>query len=461
MKKISKKLLASFSLFTIPSVAIISAKCGNDVETTERLNQQKDLKDAKRVSELEEIWKNFALSYIYKLKPSNKHDAKSWKQNFEKEFKNQQSQLFKDSYDAYKIFALDQLSKNEYYFVEKSLEWKKNDVFKSNPFDWISTKNFPGEQKPEDFIRIWMEDKTGIRKEINNMLLVKAYFGISDLKQLQTIANNIANAGKADKDKSKDQKFEYFVGGKDAKFDLNHYNLVKYAFENKYIQLWKRTFDDKTTSNDLFTKKEIKNTISNKDDFNAFFKDTAEAEKKAKDWEIITMNDEDKELQGYAGIQKDPGTYGLNWNETDNKRRVTSSGTYGAYDALNSILISFSDLKSKSSSVGVKDKDGKSIVSYINQIVPVGKKTKLKTKEDYTKDKVEDSKQKETEVLSFDGTIYKDNLDKLAYLFYGKDAKSLLEKAIEAFAHLGVKIKVNKEIAPLYEQLKNKVWVEK
>nr|WP_307915698.1 hypothetical protein [Mycoplasmopsis bovis] len=93
-------------------------------------------------------------------------------------------------------------------------------MFKSNPFDWISTKNFPGEQKPEDFIRIWMEDKTGIRKEINNMLLVKAYFGISDLKQLQTIANNIANAGKADKDKSKDQKFEYFVGGKDAKFDL-------------------------------------------------------------------------------------------------------------------------------------------------------------------------------------------------------------------------------------------------
>nr|WP_307929886.1 hypothetical protein [Mycoplasmopsis bovis] len=66
---------------------------------------------------------------------------------FEKEFKNQQSQLFKDSYDAYKIFALDQLSKNEYYFVEKSLEWKKNDVFKSNPFDWISTKNFPGETK--------------------------------------------------------------------------------------------------------------------------------------------------------------------------------------------------------------------------------------------------------------------------------------------------------------------------
>nr|WP_307927418.1 hypothetical protein [Mycoplasmopsis bovis] len=124
-------------------------------------------------------------------------------------------------------------------------------------------------------------------------------------------------------------------------------------------------------------------------------------------------------------------------------------------------MISFNDLKSNGSSVGVKDKDGKSIVSYINQIVPVGKKTKLKTKEDYTKDKVDDSKLKETEVLSFEGTIYKENLNKLAYLFYGKDAKNLLEKAIEAFAHLGVKIKVNKEIASLYEQLKNKVWVEK
>ncbi len=86
---------------------------------------------------------------------------------------------------------------------------------------------------------------------------------------------------KLDKDKSKDQKFEYFVGGKDAKFDLDHYNLVKYAFENKYIQLWKRTFDDKTTSNDLFTKEEIKNTISNKNDFNAFFKNTAEAWKES------------------------------------------------------------------------------------------------------------------------------------------------------------------------------------
>ncbi len=87
MKKISKKLLASLSLFTIPSVAIISAKCGNDVETTERLNQQKDLKDAKRVAELEEIWKNFALSYIYKIKPSNKHDVKSESKILRKNFK--------------------------------------------------------------------------------------------------------------------------------------------------------------------------------------------------------------------------------------------------------------------------------------------------------------------------------------------------------------------------------------
>ncbi|MBD4757544.1 variable surface lipoprotein, partial [Xanthomonas citri pv. citri] len=47
MKKISKKLLSSLSLLTIPSVAVISAKCGNDVETTERLNQQKDLKENK------------------------------------------------------------------------------------------------------------------------------------------------------------------------------------------------------------------------------------------------------------------------------------------------------------------------------------------------------------------------------------------------------------------------------
>ncbi len=70
-------------------------------------------------------------------------------------------------------------------------------MFKSNPFDWISTKNFPGETDKKDFIKIWMEDKTGIRKEINNMLLVKAYFGIYELKKLQTIANNIANAGKA------------------------------------------------------------------------------------------------------------------------------------------------------------------------------------------------------------------------------------------------------------------------
>ncbi|MCE6090861.1 hypothetical protein J7894_02205 [Mycoplasmopsis agalactiae] len=461
MKKISKKLLSSLSLLTIPSVAVISAKCGNDVETTERLNQQKDLKENKRVAELEEIWNNFALSYIYNLKPAKQHDANSWKKNFEKEFQNQNSQLFKDSYEAYKIFALDQLSKNEYYFVEKSLEWKKNDVFKTNPFDWISTKNFPGETNPADFIKIWMEDKTGIRKEINNMLLVKAYFEISDLSKLQTIANNIANVGKKDKEKSKDQKFEYYVDGKDAKFDLKYYNLVKYAFENKYIQLWNRTFDDKTTSNDIFTRKEIKNTISNKEDFNAFFKDSAEAEKKAKEWEIITTNTEDKELQGYAGIQKDPGTYGLNWDETDNKRRNRGSGTYGVYDALNSILFSFSDLSSKNSSVNVKDKDGKSIVSYINQIVPVGKKVKLRTKEDYIKKSVEDSKLKEVEVLSFEDSIYKGNLNKLAYLFYGKDAKNLLEKAIEAFAHLGVKIKVNKEITPLYEQLKDKVWVEK
>lgn len=81
----------------------------------------------------------------------------------------------------------------------------------------------------------------------------------------------------------------------------------------------------------------------------------------------------------------------------------------------------------------------------------VGKKVKLRIKEDYIKKSVEEFKLKEVEVLLFEDFIYKGNLNKLVYLFYGKDVKNFLEKVIEVFVYLGVKIKVNKEIIFFYE----------
>ncbi|WP_029513664.1 HinT-interacting membrane complex lipoprotein P60 [Mycoplasmopsis primatum] len=486
MKKNKLILLGSLSTSFIPAVSVMSAKCGHETKNAERLEQEKQLKDEKRVSEIQDIWNILALSKKYNIKADGTIDHATLIKNFENEFKRPKSKLFEESYKAYKIYALEQIAKDEYYFVNKVNDWNKNNIFNDNPFNWLSTKEFPGETNKDDFIKIWSVDSTGIRKEINNMLLVKAYFEISELKDLQTIANNIEEAKKKenekdkDKDKDKDknkekdkkeekkdktQKFEYYENGKDAKFGLNHYYLNKYAFENKYIQLWNRLFSDKNTSNDIFTKPEIKNTISTLEDYNAFFKDTAEEGKKIKEWEILSSNkDIESKLSGYIGFQKDPGSYGLSWDEGDNKKRTDSAQNYGMYDPLNQILFSFKELQEGKvkSSVPTADKNGKLTVTYINQIVPNGIKTKLPKKDDYLKGKeVEDKDKKEVDVLSFENTIYKGNLDLLSYMFYTKDSANLVTKATETFAHLGIKIKINKDIKPLYDLLKNKVWVEK
>lgn len=454
MKKF-KLLLSTATTLPIVSAAV---SCGVNVETTEKIKQDKFLSDQKRVDDFENIWKIYALSLRYNLLENKQFNENELNEKFNAEFKNKNSQLFKDSYLAFRFYSRQKLDSSSNYFLKKFIEWNKNSYFGNNtPIEeigkLIEINTIPNE---DVFSKIWNVEQTGIKKEINNMLLVKKYFEISSLEELKTITKNKTN-----------KTFEYYANGSDANYDLDHFYLNKYAMTNKYIQLWNRSFGEKNKTYDIFLG-DLKLNIDSVQSFNdTFQKEEAQKSKQCNDWETLTSKkiseEVDTKLFGYNGFIKDSQQYGLNWNEKDLKAKKDSASLYGIYDPTNNRLVNFETIKQQNTNISALDpKTNKNIVSYINQIVPVGREIDkiAKNLEAFEKSELKpEDVEKNYTVLSFKNTIYSENLDSISFLFSLKDT-TLLETAIDAFAHLGIKIKPSEKIKQIYDLLKNKVWVD-
>ncbi|WP_051590867.1 HinT-interacting membrane complex lipoprotein P60 [Mycoplasmopsis felifaucium] len=444
-----------------PFTALISASCGVNIETPSRIEQFEFLSNSKRVSDIEHIWKLYALSSRYNLNPSGTFNESELRDKFNNEFKNATSELYKDSYKAFQLYANKKLASDSKYFVKKILEWEKNGYFgpSDQPVQWLIPNQIPSE---DIFKKLWTSFPTGIQQEINNMLLVKAYFSISKLDELNTITKN-----------STSKEFQYYANGLDVNYDLNNYYLNRYAMNNKYIQLWNRKFDEKNTNDEnfIFLKDSNEKGFDIKDinSFNAYFVDSnGQQNKKMTDVESLVdglLKTKEQQIQGFEGFVKDNSQYNLNWNEEDMKKKETESSLYGVFDPVNKRLVSFDEIEANHTYVSTMDVvTNKLIVSYINQIVPIGGSKKITVAKDasaYAKDfaQLTPQEKEEVKVLSLHNTIYKDNLDKLSYLYYLNDS-SLLEKAIEAFAQLGIKLKINKSVPQVYDLLKDKIWID-
>lgn len=459
MKK--RKLNLVLGSAVVAPMTFLAASCGKEVETAEYLKQQKYFEDRARVDELEAAWKLFTLASLYNIEFGENISETEVKAKFNEEFSDETSKLYKDSYNAYKFWAKNKLKEDVNYFVARFTDWNENNYFDKTLL-WVDTSKFPGEDEKttEYFKEIWKKDETGIRDEINNMLLVKKYFDISDYDQIEKIQKELSYS----------KEFTYHANGQDVKFSLDHYFLNKHAINNKYVQIWQRDFDEKSKdSNAIFTEAEFDDKITNLDSFNAFFKDKPEANNKIKDFEILTTGENSKveqKLGGFKGFIKDPGSYNLNWVIEDNLKRKTNEQTFGIYNPVTKNLISFAEIeKDKDAAVPIADADGKNHVIYINQIVPISAEDEVEVAANSTvleKDKAEweEKDKKKVSVLSFEKTIFKNNLDKLAYMFYLQDSKTLLETAIKSFAALGYKIEVNEEIKSLYDAVKEKPWAK-
>ncbi|MBZ4212554.1 hypothetical protein LAD74_00885 [Mycoplasma sp. U97] len=481
--KRNKLLLNILPLTFVGSLPVLSLSCNaNKINTTEKLEQNKQLGDKKNIEKLKKVWKIHTLSKLYGINvEKDSVNPEELKNIFKEEFKKKQSKLFKDSYEAYKIYAQSESNNKELYFTEKIAQWNRDNAFKNEKFSWDeSTEAFPGEKNQDIFVKIWLAEDTEISSKINDMLLVKAYFTLSNINDFMKIKNSIEKEKlKNKKEQVKEVNFEYYLNDdkatKDSHYDLKNYFLIKYAIENKYIQLWNKSLDRSSgfkDQYDKFTNPKHASKISTPEDFNNFFKDDdVQANKKIKDWEIVSNQSEvEKQLSGYTGFKKTSQneSYGLNWDIDVNKARESFGQSYGVYSSQNQMLFNFDSLKKGDikSFVYVSEQDKH--VSYVNQIVPIGKETKLLTKKDFGNkvltsedyEKLLSEKGKKARVLSFENTIYKGNEDKLAYMFYAKDSNKLLDEAIKTFAHLGHKLKVNKDIEPLYNLTKDIIWIE-
>ncbi|UUD35505.1 variable surface lipoprotein [Mycoplasmopsis caviae] len=432
----NKKLIISLgSISLLTTFPLVAASCGREVETPEKKIQDNFLKAAERKEEIKNIWRQVTLASLYNINVTASYNTDN--SEYIKTFNDSSSQLYKDSYEAFKVYAEEKIFKNGadgFYFTKKNLEWKKNNYFtddQEKKMKFLTPSEIPSE---EIFKILWNAEKTGIRSEVQKLLFVQKYFEISDKEKLTKLY----------------EKFKY--NSSFLKYELENYNLTKYVLEKKPVQLWRKTANTSVTSEEAFFVTQQK-TIKSIDTFNEFMNDSEDKDKKRSELEKISDSDDDeKQLLGYQGINLNFSEYNLKWDEK-NLTKTEASKLFGFYAPSEDRLVQKTDqlfIKGYNPYQGA-NADKKIIVAYVNQIAPIGQaEIELPTEAD-------EKKTEKVKLLSFKGTKYEKYLKKISLLFTLKDS-SLVDTAEQAFIKLGYKLKIENET--LKEILKGEKFVD-
>ncbi|AIA29238.1 P60-like lipoprotein [Mycoplasmopsis californica] len=427
MSKI-KYLLAS-PLIGAPFAVVA---CGQNVNTPGKIKQDEEITKTAS-NQLKKLFTHSVLLTEYKIPFS---DSSKVDEIYINTFKDKNSQLYKDSLKAFKFYALNKINTDQYYFAEKVVSWSGDRTL--NPQEIkslgpIQPNTIPTENQ---FEILWINEKTGIRDELEKMLIVNKYFAISDKDHL----------------KKMDKNFKYT---KDIKYELKNYLLAKYAVEKKFAQVWSKD-PEKEADDSFFT--QGYNNLRGADSFNAFWTYSNQPKIVLKnEIEHISGNEDDKKLYGYKGFKSNTNSYSLKWDFESLKAKKYPKELYGYFDVNNNRLVNtkiepnfvINPYKTNSEQTNTPT------LVYVNQIAPIASTTEVELP---TVEKDEKNKTKVT-LLSFDNTMYKDKLDLLAFLFFLNDA-TLYETAIKSFAQIGHKIKINKVSETLRKAAKDLTFVE-
>ncbi|WP_051677948.1 HinT-interacting membrane complex lipoprotein P60 [Mycoplasmopsis opalescens] len=456
-KKLFKNLLSLCPALLLPTVAV---SCGGvKIDSKEKIDQDKKLSKIR-----DEVSKQYVQSILASLYGINVSDANKLT-IYQESFKNKNSQLYKDSLKAFRLYESDKKTANSHYFEEKINEWAKANIFTSQELAAFGDVRATQPLTEEQFILLWLKDKTQIRNEIEKMLLVHKYFEIGNRKldddKEKNLKKNVEELKKLDKD------FKY---DKNLKYELEYYTIIKYALEKKLVQQWE--FDGSTdVKHPFFITPHA--TITGINSFNDFFikkgiKGNAKTKKIVSDFELLrekatseTQNEKqpDQWLDGYKGFKTGFTSYNLSW-DYENLKNKEANRLYGYYDANNNRIINLDFISADTFKIEPYkrgENSDKPIVAYINQIAPIGaaKEVELPNSEDAKKDE-----KTKVKLLTFNGTFFRDKLDLISFIFYLKDG-SLYDKAINSYAKLGFKIKINIDNDIVKEALKDLVFVEK
>ena len=399
----NKKLLnfgALAPLAVLPTAAVVS--CGKTIDSDKKVAQDEFLKNAARVKEVESKYRTLVISSLYGLDISNPDIYKTT-------FMNKGSELYKDSKKAFDLYAEEQINKDPYYFAKQANTWCKDGIIgKVDSIDKL--------KNPDDdaFQTYWKADGTGIREKVEEMILIKWYFFKNDTF-----------------DKLKKIKGDDFKDNANIKYEWKNYLLMEEALNKKMVQIWKSAKEEDKDDSFFVVGQ---GTIKDPDSFNKLIEEERSSKMMPNVDKLTDIADQAK-LKGYGGFETNATSYDLSW-DYDSIKNLKANKIYGYYDPIIRKLHN-NEEDSNFSKVGYnpyKTSTNK-VVVYVNQITPIGAKDEVDLK-----DPNDEKKSKKVRLLTFVGTPYEHNLDKLAYIFYIKDS-SLAETALKAFAKQDYKLK--------------------
>lgn len=432
--KMFRKLSFISPLIAFPLVAV---SCGREVKSSELIEQDNLLSSDQLITNIEKDWLENTVAALYNIDLNNAETKNSYLNDLQ----NLNATLYENAKLAFEMYAQTKLNSDGYYFFTQNNTWLKNGILNAQENSQLNTNILASVVPNEEAFKIyWSKTETGIRNEINKMLLVLKYFTISDKEQLKTTIDN----------------FKY---DSNLKYSLENYNLIKYALEKRMVQIWKKETSSAISKDDFFIKGY--GFIKNVADFNAFLENTTEFTKTLPNIQKLTNNNYDLELKGYAGFTSNVNDYGLFWDYdslSKVKPETTSYSLTGFYDpTTNKLLASLGGDNAYSPYTDNASTSDKAIVVYLNQIAPIseaGEGTDLPISED-------SSETKKVPLLTFKNTPYgtKTNIAKLSFIFFNNDS-SLYSNAQSAFAKLGYKITINKAVSQsLADKMKEKNFI--
>lgn len=397
MNKLSKMLKKFILPIAATTLVFASASCGRVVETAEKADQDKKLSDKNVVTIAQNLFVKNVLATKY-----NENNVSNF--NFEKEFEKTDSMLFNNAYDAFTIYALNKLSQNSLYFVNMWSIWTSAGIFTDEELKLIKADLQQIDKVPskDTFKVIYLNEKTGVANDINNLLLVLKYFDIKDEESLKKLDTNF------DSDKEN--------------MDLNYLNLIKYVLDKKPIQKW--GFETTQTIDIFSATYKFVNNIEDYQKSAVQFASTA----KTIDPRLIISNNQNFEenLSGYQGVLiNSADSYNLDYSVNFLKSANLSalSGFFGneatsksLINVRNNLLVNPIPLYNKTTK--------KITATYINMLAP--------THDEQNK-------------LTFKNSPYLSSINKMIISFALID-KDLINLSIKAFVKLGYSISTSEKL---------------
>ncbi|AWX42974.1 Uncharacterised protein [Metamycoplasma cloacale] len=262
-----KKLFWTFPLVSLPLLAtpVIASACDNKEVITKRAEQERIINEKLTFNHVLVTLTNTYLQTFYandltaNLSTNNEGEKQD---KIASLYSNKNSQLYKDLYEIFKIYADRQIENNPQFFsnLRNTFIEAKIDVENYNPAPFVA----PNE---DEFLFIMNNSNVlmdNLRYEIQKLLLVRNYL-LKDREELRALANNENGLDKQqakiviDEDKTPEREKILF---KHLNAKENTLHLIKYLLDNPLIQTWE--FNDSRDMNLRWKQGEIRTA----DDYN-------------------------------------------------------------------------------------------------------------------------------------------------------------------------------------------------